>query len=253
MVSSRESAIILQNVSKSYHGVQALAPLDVEIPVGARVAILGPSGSGKTTLLNLIGGLIRPDEGIVTIEGQDVTKIKPGRHMAELVGIMHQQLDLVPHLSVINNVLAGRLGHWNLLRALWSFLYPQERNLAVAALCRVGIPEKLYGPTSHLSGGEQQRVAIARLLVQRPRTILADEPIASLDPARARNIVSLISEIVIELDQTLIVSLHSIDLAREYFTRAIGLREGEIQFDIPVKELRDSTLDDLYDINRPLE
>ncbi|MQF69628.1 ATP-binding cassette domain-containing protein [SAR202 cluster bacterium AD-804-J14_MRT_500m] len=248
-----ESVIFLRNVAKRYAGVTALEPLWLNISLGERVAILGPSGSGKTTLLDVIGGVTRPDQGTVAIEGRDVTHMKPGKDMAALVGMMHQHLDLVPHISVINNVLAGRLGHWSLMRSLLSLLYPQERDLAFSALKKVGIPEKVYERTSHLSGGEQQRVAIARLLVQQSRTVLADEPVASLDPARAYDLMELISEIVIELGKTLVVSLHSIDLAREYFTRAIGFRDGEIQFDLPVYELKDSDLDDLYNIDRSLQ
>jgi phosphonate transport system ATP-binding protein len=233
--------------------VTALKPFCLSISLGERVAILGPSGSGKTTLLDVIGGVTRPDQGTVAIEGQDVTYMKPGKDMAALVGMMHQQLDLVPHISVINNVLAGRLGHWSLMRSLLSLLYPQERDLAISALKKVGIPEKVYERTSHLSGGEQQRVAIARLLVQESRTVLADEPVASLDPARAYDLMKLVSELVSELGKTLVVSLHSIDLAREHFTRAIGFRDGEIQFDLSVDQLKDSNLDDLYSIDRSLQ
>ena len=247
---SSEPVILLRNVAKRYANVTALEPFCLAISLGERVAILGPSGSGKTTLLDVIGGVTRPDQGTVAIEGQDVTYMKPGKDMAALVGMMHQQLDLVPHISVINNVLAGRLGHWSLLRSLLSLLYPQERDLAISALKKVGIPEKVYERTSHLSGGEQQRVAIARLLVQESRTVLADEPIASLDPARAYDLMKLISELVSELGKTLVVSLHSIDLARKYFTRAIGFRDGKIQFDLSVDLLKDSNLDDLYSIDR---
>ena len=242
--------LLLEDVAKRYPGVLALALLHLSVSAGERVAILGPSGSGKTTLLDLMGGVIPPDLGRITVAGRDLSHIRPGEELAALVGMMHQQLDLVPHLSVINNVLAGRLGHWGLFRSLWSLLSPREKDLAVAALERVGIPEKLFERTSHLSGGEQQRVAMARLLVQQSRVVLADEPVASLDPARADDLMELISTIAAESGKTLVVSLHSIDLARKHFTRAIGFRGGEVQFDLPVENLKDEVLHRLYHLDQ---
>ena len=161
---------------------------------------------------------------------------------------MHQQFDLVPHLSVVHNVLAGRLGQWGTLRSLLSLVSPRERHLALEALGKLGIADKMYERTSRLSGGEQQRVAMARLLVQTPKAILADEPVASLDPARAEDLMRQLSDIVRESGKTLVASLHSVHIARTYFSRAIGLRNGELQFDLPVGDVTDQMLERLYDI-----
>ena len=133
-------------------------------------------------------------------------------------------------------------------RSLLSLVAARDRRLAVAAVERVGIADKLHERTSRLSGGEQQRVALARLLVQRPGIVLADEPVSSLDPARADDVVRLLTSIVDESDTTLIASLHSVDLARRYFTRAIGLRDGRLQFDVAMDEVDDATLRALYDL-----
>ena len=238
----------LEGVAKTYPRTVALAPISLEIGVGERVAILGPSGAGKTTLLHLMGGVVQPSQGTILIDGRPLPSLRPGGELAGLVGVIHQQFDLVPHLSVVHNVLAGRLGQWSTLRSLLSLVSPRERDVATEALEKMGIGHKLYERTSRLSGGEQQRVAMARLLVQTPRAILADEPVASLDPARAEDLMGLLSGIVRESGKTLVASLHSVALAREHFDRAIGLRNGKVQFDVPVARLTDGMLAKLYDI-----
>ncbi len=247
-MSAPAPAVSLRTVGKSYADTVALAPLSLEVRQGERVAVLGPSGSGKTTLLNIIGGVLQPDAGVVTLSGRELSGMRPGRELSALVGVVHQQLDLVPHLPVVHNVLAGRLGEWSLWRSLLSLVAARDRRLAVAAAERVGIADKLHERTSRLSGGEQQRVALARLLVQRPGIVLADEPVSSLDPARADDVVRLLTSIVDESGTTLIASLHSVNLARRYFTRAIGLRDGRLQFDVAMDEVEDATLRALYDL-----
>ena len=172
--------------------------------------------------------------------------MKPGRELSQLVGIVHQQYDLVPHLPVLHNVLAGRLGQWGLLRSAASLVWPQDRWLAESALERMGIADKAWERTSHLSGGEQQRAAIARLMVQSPRVVLADEPVASLDPALSEEILRLLTGLTEDGGRALIVSLHSPDLIRRFCTRVIGLRAGELAFDLPAEAVTGSTLDDLY-------
>ncbi len=238
----------LRRVTKRYPQGVALAPLSVEIRAGERVAIAGPSGSGKTTLLHLMGGVIQPDAGDIIINGRSLASLSSGRELARLVGIIHQQHDLVPHLAVIHNVLAGRLGEWGLMKSLLSLIFPQERDAALRALEQVGLPDKLYQRTSQLSGGEQQRVAIARVLMQAPRAILADEPVASLDPARAEDLVRLLTQLALSTGRTLVASLHSIDLARTYFQRIMGLRNGELQFDMPAAAVSQTMLERLYDL-----
>ena len=247
MTPSTDTPILkVDRAAKAYSGRRAIAPLSLTIHEGERVAVLGSSGSGKTTLLHLMAGIIRPDSGGVELGGRSISDLGPGREAAGLVGVIHQQYDLVPHLSVAHNVLAGRLGAWGMLRSLWSLLSPQDLGLAENALERVGLLDRLYERTSRLSGGEQQRVAIARLLVQDPRVIVADEPVASLDPARARDLMILLSGVAADTGKTLISSLHSTELTMEFFDRAIGLREGVVVFDMPVAGLNKATLDDLY-------
>ena len=198
-----------------------------------------------------MGGVIQPDGGTIGLNGHTLSSLKPGRELAGLVGVIHQQLDLVPHLSVIHNVLAGRLGEWSLLRGLVSLVSPRDRDLADAALQRVGLADKVYERTSRLSGGEQQRVAIARLLLQNPRVILADEPVSSLDPSRAHDLMGLLANIVLESGKTLVASVHSVDLARAYFSRVVGLRAGRVQFDLPIEQVGDGLLEDLYEFRGP--
>ena len=240
--------VSLDRVGKKYGDTVALAPLSLEIEEGERVAVLGPSGSGKTTLLHLIGGIVQPDEGEVVLGGNRLAGMKSGQELAGLVGMMHQQLDLVPHLSVVHNVLAGRLGQWSLWRSLVSLVSVKEKDMVLSALERVGIPEKLHERTSHLSGGEQQRVAMARLLAQQSRVVLADEPVASLDPARAEDLMDLLTSIVSDSHKTLIASIHSTHLTRKFFSRAVGLRNGEMQFDLPVEKLTNEALSRLYNL-----
>ncbi|MEE8414445.1 MAG: phosphonate ABC transporter ATP-binding protein [Dehalococcoidales bacterium] len=241
-------AFVLDGVTKTYPGTVALAPVSLEIAMGERVAIVGPSGAGKTTLLHLLGGVTQPDQGHVLIHGQPLAAFRYGRELANLVGIIHQQFDLVPQLSVMHNVLAGRLGQWSLLYSLVSLVSPRERSLALQALEKVGITDKAYERTLRLSGGEQQRVAVARLLVQDPRVILADEPVASLDPERAEDLLRLLSNSAIEQGKTLVASLHVVSLVMRHFSRVIGLRNGKLQFDLPAGEVTEEMLEHLYKV-----
>lgn len=238
----------LRQVTRSYGDTWELHPLTLTAHPGELVAVVGPSGSGKTTLLNLLAGITRPDRGEILLGGNDLSEMRPGRELARWVGVVHQQYDLVPHLSVLHNVLAGRLGSWGLLRSLASLVRPVERGSATRALARVGLAEKRHERTSRLSGGEQQRVAIARLLVQDPEIIIADEPVSSLDPARARDLMGMLAGIATESGKTLFASVHSVDLVRDYFSRAIGLRQGRLAFDLSVAELTDDLLRELYDL-----
>ena len=241
--------VTAQGITKSYSHVPALAPLDLTIQEGELVALAGPSGSGKTTLLYLLGGIVQPDEGEVVIDGRPLRRMGPGKDLAGLVGLVHQNYDLVPHLQVIHNVLAGRLGHWGLLRSAISLLWPRDRHLAEQVLADLGLADKALERTSHLSGGEQQRVAIARLMVQSPRIVLADEPVSSLDPGLSEEMLRLLTGLANRSGGTLVASLHSPHLIRKYFTRVIGLREGILQFDMPSGGLTDEVLARLYELN----
>ena len=241
--------VVVKGVTKSYPRVSALNHVGFTIDQGERVALVGPSGSGKTTLLNLLSGTLQPDAGSLSVAGKPLSRSLPRRELSSLVGIIHQQLDLVPQLPVVHNVLAGRFGRWGMFRSLISAVWPQDYQLAAAALEQMGIPEKVLERTSHLSGGEQQRVAIARAMVQSPRLVLADEPVASLDPARAEEIMQLLSDLTRDSGRALVASIHTTDLVRRYFSRVIGLREGYIQFDMPADQLTQAILTDLYDLS----
>ena len=242
----------LNNISKTYGKKQALSSLSFNIKKGEIVALIGPSGAGKTTLLNSLAKTVKIDLGEILISDINIDKYKNNKSFAKQVGIIRQQFDLVPQLPVIHNVLAGRFNEWGFMKSLISLIFPQDKKLALTALERVGLLEKVYEKTSNLSGGEQQRVAIARLLVQNPECILADEPISSLDPARAHDILTLLIKIVYEENLTLIASLHSVDYALKYFKRIIGLREGQIYFDLPSDKVTDKLLKDLYKIEESL-
>jgi phosphonate transport system ATP-binding protein len=159
---------------------------------------------------------------------------------------MPQGFDLVPSLAVVHNVLAGRLGAWGLGRALVSLVVPQDVDQARSALERVGIADKLDERTSRLSGGEQQRVALARLLVQQPRVILADEPVSSVDPARAEDLLAMLVAIASEEGRTLVASMHAVPLALRYFSRVVALRAGHVIFDRPTAAVTAADLDALY-------
>jgi phosphonate transport system ATP-binding protein len=238
----------LEGVAKRYGQSEVLKPLSLAVQAGESVAIVGPSGAGKTTLLNLIAGSLPLDQGQVFLHGNDVSLMKPGRDLSRLVGIVAQQYDLVPHLSAMHNVLAGRLGEWSLWKSLVSLVAPRDRHLGIAALERVGVASKAHLRASKLSGGEQQRVAIARVLVQNPAILLADEPVSSLDPARAAEVLRLMVGIAREDGKTLVASIHAVDLARQHFGRVVGLRNGVVHFDVACDMLTDTMLHDLYDL-----
>ena len=235
--------------SKTYGSLTALAPLNLTIAAGERVALMGPSGSGKSTLLSLLSAALRPDHGSVVIAGKNAAGLRPGRELSRLVGVMPQGFDLVPSLAVVHNVLAGNLGVWSLPRSLLSLVAPRDPEQARAALYRVGIAEKLYERTSRLSGGEQQRVALARLLVQNPMAILADEPVSSVDPARADDILAMLMGVAGDGGKTIVASMHAAPLALKHFERVVGLRRGRVVLDCQTAQVTASDLDALYDLS----
>ena len=243
---SSKTMIEAKNISKHFERKIALSSLSFSIKQGEMVALIGPSGAGKTTLLNSIAGLVPIHSGELLIDSKPISSYKNGKIFSKKVGVIRQQFDLIGSIAVIHNVLAGRLADWGVFKSLFSLLIPQEKEVALSALKRVGLADKMYEITSTLSGGEQQRVAMARLMVQKPEVILADEPVASLDPARAEDVLAMLIKIVTEQKQTLIASLHSVEYARNYFTRIIALKNGEILFDLPNENVTDELLTDLY-------
>jgi phosphonate transport system ATP-binding protein len=227
-VSSPVPALELGDVSHSFNGQPVLRELSLAVPAGQVLALLGPSGAGKTTLLRVLCGALAPHSGSVRVLGQDLARLR-GHERRELrrhVGLLYQNDALVPGLSVVHNVLIGRLGAWSLLQSLLSLVRPRELPLALQALRAVQMEEKLLEPIGALSGGQRQRVTIARLLVQDPEVVLADEPAVSLDPRLARHILSLLIRLSRERGRTLVVALHDIDLVTDDFDRVLALRGG---------------------------
>lgn len=227
------AVVELRGVRVAFGARTVLDGIDLVVGPGERVALVGPSGAGKTTLLGLCDGEVAPTAGVVEVLGHDLARAgaRARRTALRSVGRVHQRLHLVPQLRVVHNVNAGHLGRWGSLRALGSLVRPAEVARAREALASVGIAEHWQARTDLLSGGEQQRVALARTIVQDPRLVLADEPVSSLDPARADEVVSLLCERVVGHERALLISLHDFDLALRHCDRVVGLREGRVLFD----------------------
>lgn len=238
----------LRGVGLRFRETVALEGCDLEIGAGERVAVIGPSGAGKSSLIALLNGTLAATEGVVTALGCDLTRAstRTARRVRRQIGTIHQHFDLVEELRVVHNVNAGRLGHWSFWRAAVSLLRPQGVHDVRGALERVGIPEKIEARTSTLSGGQKQRVAVARVLVQQPRAILADEPIASLDPRLGAEVIDLLTGVSAELGTTLVTSLHDVSMALGRFERIVALRAGRIVFDRPAAAVSPGDVDDLY-------
>lgn len=240
----------LKNVTKQFGTFQSLTDINLQIYPGERVALVGSSGAGKSTLISLLNGTLQPTQGEVWVLGRNLGHLRPKslRQIQRQIGTIYQQFHLVDNLRVIHNVNAGHLGCWSFFKAAASLIYPLEVETAAKALAQVGIPEKLYERTDRLSGGQQQRVAIARVLVQDPAAILADEPISSLDPERSREVINLLCFLNDNTGKTLVISLHAIEYARSHFQRLVGLQQGRVLFDAPVEEVSAGMVEKLYRI-----
>ena len=238
----------LRDVRKVFDdGSLALDGVSLTVGGGEHVAFIGPSGAGKTTLFRILNLTLRPTSGTLLLDGLDVATLSGSevRRARTRIGSIYQQHNLVGRLRVVHNVLAGHLGRVSTLAALGSLIRP-EPEMAARALAQVGIPEKLYARTDELSGGQQQRVAIARVLVQDPDVILADEPVSSVDPTLAVTIVTRLRDISGESRKTLLMNLHSVQLALAYFPRVIGIRDGRVEFDLSPDKVTPDLLDELY-------
>ena len=242
----------LSQARKSFGSVRALSSIDLQIARGERVALIGASGSGKTTLLRLFGAQLAPDRGEVRVLGCNplVLGERKLRELRSRLGYLPQDLGLVPNLRVLQNVVAGRCGRRSILGSLRDLILPAVgvRRRIYELLERVGIAEKMYDRADTLSGGQQQRVAVARALFQEPAVILADEPVSAVDPARARDVLELLTRLSEEEGLTLLVSMHQLDLAREFFPRLVGLKHGNVHFDGKPSELGSEGLSALFEL-----
>jgi phosphonate transport system ATP-binding protein len=235
-------ALSLSNVERRYGPIRALRPLSVTIAPGERVAVVGPSGAGKSTLLGLMNTSLAPSCGSVEVLGRRVAGLSPRalRSLRARVGTVYQQLHLVPQATVMQNVVAGRLGRSSIGGALLALLSRREAERVREVLAGVGIADKIFERVDRLSGGEQQRVAIARTLYQDPELVVADEPLASVDPARAAEIIELLARTF--AGRTVVVTTHRLEPFLPHVQRILGLRGGELVFDRTAAAL---TLDDL--------
>jgi phosphonate transport system ATP-binding protein len=247
--SATEPVVTLANICKSFAAGQIVAVHNVSFTVsrGEFLVVLGPSGAGKSTLMRCINRLAIPTSGQVFVNGREVTAAAGElRKLRQGIGMVFQQFNLVPRLSVIMNVLAGRLSYRSAWRTLFYSFTREDRAIALEALEMVGLGHKAFQRADTLSGGEQQRVGIARALTQRPNVILADEPVASLDPKIARQVLGYLKDISERLGISVICNLHQIDFAREYAQRIIGLTRGEVIFDGRPDELTPEVIERIY-------
>jgi phosphonate transport system ATP-binding protein len=246
------TAVDVKGLTKSFAKGKLAALRDVSFAVadGEMLALVGASGSGKSTLLRNINGLQQAEQGSVEIYGTPLqnngvlhSKV---RKIRSQIGFIFQQFNLVNRLTVLENVLVGNLSRVSVSRSALHWFTSEEKARALSALEQVGILEQAYKRASALSGGQQQRVAIARCLMQGARIILADEPIASLDPESARKVMELLTRLSREQGITVITSLHQVQIVRRYFERAIALKDGEVKFDGRIDDLDTAKLDQIY-------
>lgn len=240
------SDISIQAVTKRFpNGFEALKGINVEIKPGSFTVILGPSGAGKSTLLRLMNGLETPTSGSLRIGGE-VVNGKQLRRIRSKVAMVFQQFNLVDRLSVVTNVLTGRLAHRSWVGSLFYLFRREDMSIAQEALSRVALTDKAWNRADKLSGGQQQRVGIARALAQHPKVILADEPVASLDPVSSEEIMTLLRDICDRDGITVVVNLHQVELARRFADRIIGMNSGRIVFDGSAQQMTAMVLRTIY-------
>jgi phosphonate transport system ATP-binding protein len=230
--------------------VQALNGVTLQVRPGEQIALLGQSGAGKTTLFRLLNGALRPTAGSLFFDGHDTASLTTTglRAMRRRVGTIYQHHNLVPSLTALENTLCGALGRMSLLSTLRGILQPTraDSELALHSLELVGLADKHAARADELSGGQQQRLSAARVLMQSPDVILADEPTASLDPELAETMTSLLAGLARDGRKTLIMAVHKVELATRHFPRVVGLRVGGLCFDVPPSEVQEDLLNTLY-------
>jgi phosphonate transport system ATP-binding protein len=230
------------------NGHRALNHVSLVLAAGARVAVIGPSGAGKTSLLRLAAAALRPSEGRIEALGANPWQLSASglKRLRARVGLIHQAAPIPPRLRVVTAVLAGRLGAWSLRRGLASLVYPADIVGAREVLARLDLSDRLFERCDRLSGGQLQRVGIARVLYQAPELLLADEPVSALDPALADLALSQLVAQSESSGATLVASLHAVDLALKWFPRIVGMRAGEVVFDAATASVTPQMLHELY-------
>lgn len=245
----------VKNITKTYtNGKRALNGLSFSLNEGEFVAVIGPSGAGKSTILRAINQLVTVDHGAVLFEEKDMTKLKPRelRRQRREIGMIFQHYNLVSRLTVIENVLHGCLGYKSSLAGAVGIYTEEEKTYAFKLIEKVGLSEFAYIRCDELSGGQKQRVGIARALMQKPKLILCDEPIASLDPKSAKTVMDYLRKVTDELDIACLVNLHQVETAREYSHRILGVNSGEIIFEGRPHELTKEAAAHIYRSNELL-
>ena len=241
--------IEFSHVSKVYpNGVKAMDDVNLKIEQGEFVGIIGLSGAGKSTLIRTVNKMIDTTDGTLTVNGVDVSKLK-GKELRKFrrkIGMVFQSFNLVTRTSVINNVLSAKVADMSLFRTLFGLYSKKDKIEALEALDKVGILDKAYTRADQLSGGQMQRVALARTLAQNPEIILADEPVASLDPVMADVVMEDFQRINKEMNITVIINIHHVDLALQYANRIIGIQAGKIVYDGPTSGVNDEVLRLIY-------
>jgi phosphonate transport system ATP-binding protein len=230
----------VQDLTKKYGDTTALSDVSFEIPDGSFAVVLGESGAGKSTLLRILNGLTEPTSGSVYLGEQKITNSRAD------VAMVFQQHNLVDELSAYDNALTGTFNRTGFLRSLFNLQPTEDRELALEALDTVGLLDEAGQKVDRMSGGQQQRVGIARALVQQPALLLADEPVASLDPASAETVMTYFRETARERDLTTLASLHQVNIAREFGEQFIGLKDGEVMFVGSRSELTPAVLEEIY-------
>ncbi len=239
--------IEVSGLSKDYGATPALRDVDLHVPRGEFCVVLGPSGAGKTTLLRCINRLIEPGTGDIRIDGQRMTsEHRQLREIRRHLGMIFQDHNLVPRLSVLKNVLTGRLASMPVLTSLLQWFPQADIDIALQCLARVDLADKAYSRADRLSGGEQQRVGIARALAQQPGAILADEPVASLDPKTARVVLGDLRRAAHDLGIAVLCNLHQVEYASEFADRIIGVSSGRVVFEGAPEALDEYALERIY-------
>ncbi|WP_194842128.1 phosphonate ABC transporter ATP-binding protein [Gracilibacillus salitolerans] len=245
-----EALLSIKDLVKVYgRDTRALNGISLDFYPGEFIVVIGPSGAGKSTLIRCINRLVDPTEGAVVFDGQHMENIK-GRGLREKrskIGMIFQHYNLVSRTNVIKNVLHGQLSNTPLYKSLFGLYSQQDKQEAVELLKKVGLEDQIYKRADALSGGQMQRVGICRALLQRPKILLADEPIASLDPVSANIVMQQLHNISMEKQLTCVVNLHQVDYAKKYATRIVGIKKGQVVFDGPPANLTEPIVRDIYE------